>query len=380
MNRKEAWERYQEEIKGTLQTYREEMGRHLSGQTEELEQIVADAVDRLREPVLKQRKAPLCYVHFSFLRVDLIRRDYRLLAQGMDERWYLDTEPAETAAKTGQILVPLDQLWDSLTEQSRKYAGYVNAYDICHLIFEEKERIDRSIACLLRWRLRDWKERGLFAGIPFSREWILKWGEYWGDSEMLLHVDWRSKGIDAWKEAVRTAGHKADILVFGFWHKEELERTELKELDLRFSVFDKCSLKGISFDCCNLEGSRFPGSRFEGCSFHGCCLTGADFSGCAFENTSFKGAELTGAIFPAESIPFLHLDPRQLQKVTLKQGDETEQRRLWEKARRGQQDWQRQGERQEQRDWQRQGERQEQPDWQRQVERQNQPEWQGQVE
>ena len=177
MIRKEAWERYQEEINGTIQAYREEMGKHLSGRAKELEGIVADAVDRLREPILKQRKTPLCYVHFSFLRVDLIRRDYRLLAQGMDERWYLDTEPAEAAAKTGELFAPFDRLWDSLTEQSRKYAGYVNAYDIRSLIFEEKERIDRSIACLLRWGLRDWKERGLFAGIPFSWEWILKWGE-----------------------------------------------------------------------------------------------------------------------------------------------------------------------------------------------------------
>ena len=218
MIRKEAWERYQEEINGTIQAYREEMGKHLSGRAKELEGIVADAVDRLREPILKQRKTPLCYVHFSFLRVDLIRRDYRLLAQGMDERWYLDTEPAEAAAKTGELFAPFDRLWDSLTEQSRKYAGYVNAYDIRSLIFEEKERIDRSIACLLRWGLRDWKERGLFAGIPFSRDWILKWGEYWGDSEMLLHVDWRSKGMDAWKEAVRTAGHKKDALVCGCWY------------------------------------------------------------------------------------------------------------------------------------------------------------------
>ena len=157
MIRKEAWERYQEEIKGTIQAYREEMGRHLSGQAKEWEGIVADAVDRL------------CYVHFSFLRVDLIRRDYRLLAQGMDERWYLDTESAEAVTETRELLAPFDRLWDSLTGQSRKYAGYVNAYDIRSLMFEEKERIDRSIACLLRWGLRDWKERGLFAGIPFSR-------------------------------------------------------------------------------------------------------------------------------------------------------------------------------------------------------------------
>ena len=65
MIRKEAWERYQEEINGTIQAYREEMGKHLSGRAKELEGIVADAVDRLREPILKQRKTPLCYVHFS---------------------------------------------------------------------------------------------------------------------------------------------------------------------------------------------------------------------------------------------------------------------------------------------------------------------------
>ena len=366
MIRKEAWERYQEEIKGTIQAYREEMGRNLSGQAKEWEGIVADAVDRLREPVLKQRKMPLCYVHFSFLRVDLIRRDYRLLAQGMDERWYLDTEPAEAVTETRELLAPFDRLWDSLTGQSRKYAGYVNAYDIRSLMFEEKERIDRSIACLLRWGLRDWKERGLFAGVPFSREWILKWGEYWGDSEMLLHVDWRSKGMDAWKEAVRTAGRREDALVFGCWYKEELKGTELKGQDLRFSVFEKCSLKGIVFEGCNLEGSRFFGSRFEGCSFYGCCLTGADFSECVFENVSLAGAELAGAVFPAESVPFLHLDPRQLQKVMLKQGDEEEQRRIWEKARSGQE------EQREQRDWQGQADKQDQAERQRTAERQNQ--------
>ena len=41
----------------------------------------------------------------------------------------------------------------------------------------------------------------------------------------------------------------------------------------------KAPYKSIVFQNCNLEGSRFPGTRLTGCSFEGCNLWGGRFSG-----------------------------------------------------------------------------------------------------
>lgn len=318
MEREQVIQMYLEDAAGPVEEYRRQMGQHLLERSEQLESMVRDALKCLGEKIREQGKEYVSFFYVSLLRTDLQNRNYRFLLHSMNLQWYLDGEPVEVYFGAGDLLEPLDKLWDILIKKSQKYMGVVNLYDIQHILFGELKSIDSAISRILRYRLRDWESKGIFSNISLSPYWLFKWGEYRDQSEFILQTDRTPKGKEMWQEEVRKAAHKPETMVFGYWYQGEYEGDRLEMLDMRFTVFEECSLKALSFDRCNLEGSRFTGSKITGCSFAGCNLWGADFMDCTFEGATFSGSELSGARFPSQSIPFLNLDPEQLQTILIK--------------------------------------------------------------
>lgn len=318
MEREYALEQFQEAVKGRLEEYRDRIGEHLLKYGVYLEELVKTAMNRLGEEMRKEEKEYVCYLYLSFLKTDLIERRYRLYLHGLDIRWYLDEEPAEVYVDTEDLLEPLDQLWEELTEESRNYGGAVNKYDIQGLIFDELRVIDSTISQILRWRLRDWEEKMIFDEVVRTPYWILKWGEYRDQTEILVKADRTAKEASAWKKELKKALHKPETLIFGYWYQGTYKESCAAKLDMRFTVFEECRLKNMTFQSCNLEGSRFPKSSLENLSFENCNLKGADFTGCTLKDISFAGADLEEAIFPRDIIPFLGLEPEQFQVIRLK--------------------------------------------------------------
>lgn len=322
MDREQALVRFQEETADKLQAFRDRMEQHLMEGAGDLEERIKEAMNRLGEKEREQQKEYVSFLYISLLKVDFVKRSYQLLLHAMDHRWYLDENPLEVYFDTGNLLEPLDELWDYLTEESRKYFGAVNSYDIQHLMFDEWKHVEAALCRILRYRLRDWEKKGIFSNVSLAPYWLLKWGEYRDQSEFLLQTERIPREKGSWKKEIRMAVHKPETLVFSYWYQGEYEGNLLDKLDMRFIVFEEAELKKLDFQGCNMEGSRFLNSSLTECSFEGCNLWGADFSGCTFDQVSFQGAELTGALFPAQSIPFLKLDPEQLQVILLKREDQ----------------------------------------------------------
>ena len=44
-------------------------------------------------------------------------------------------------------------------------------------------------------------------------------------------------------------------------------------------------------------------------------LRQADFQGCTWKDNDFSGADMRNAVFMEQELPFLHLDPEQLQVI-----------------------------------------------------------------
>ena len=322
MEREYALETYQKTAEEIRKRYRESLGPYLTERAKQLETLVKTSMDLLGERMGEMGKEYVSYLYLSVLKTDLLFHRSRLFAHALDVRWYLDEEPAETDIDAGDLLDPLYRLWDELTEAARGSAGAVNRYDVQNLVFEELKALDGMVSGILRWRLRDWEEKKIFSGITLAPCWMLKWGEYRDQTEMLVQTQRVEKEAGAWEKSLKKASRKPETMVFGYWYQETCQGTRAKEIDMRFTVFESCRLQDLAFDHCNLEGSRFVGSHLKDCSFSGCGLQGADFTGCGLEQVSFEGADLTGAIFPAEAVPFLHLDADQLQTIQLKREEE----------------------------------------------------------
>ncbi len=318
MEREKAWSKFQEAASGKLQIYREQMRDHLLEKAGQLEEAIKEAMGQLGRQMEESGKEYVSFFYISLLKTDLIQRNYRFYLHAMNQQWYLDDEPLEIYIEALEFLKPLDVLWEELKEESKAYQGWINQYDIWHILFDELKAMDASIAQILRYRFRDWEKKEIFAGITLSPYWFLKWGEYRDQTEFILNTDRIPKENDIWKEELRKAKHKSETLVFSYWYQGDYKKDKLETLDMRFSVFEECSLENLVFHHCNMEGSRFTGSKLSGCDFEGSNLMGADFSDCILEQVSFQDAQLEGALFPAEKVPFLNLDSDQIQVILLK--------------------------------------------------------------
>lgn len=317
MERETALQSYRKAVSGKIAEFRSNMENHLIKHAEYLENMVKSGMDLLGEQMKRQEKEYVCFLYISVLKADLIARKYHIFIHGLDMRWYLDDEPVEAYVDAEELFEPFDCLRNVLEETNSGYGGAVNSYDIQNLLFEELPHMDSIICQILRYRLRDWEEKGIFDKVVRSPYWLIKWGEYRDRAEFLIQTDRVEKSDSAWKEELKKAAHDPEKMVFSYWYKGRCQGKNPQNLDMRFITFEDCIVQDVKFENCNMEGSRFPKSKINGCCFEGCNLSGADFRNCSFENTSFAGAELKLAIFPAESIPFLQISAEQLQAIQI---------------------------------------------------------------
>ncbi len=317
MERETALQNYRKAVSDRITAFRSNMEKHLLEHAEYLENIVRTGMELLGEQMKKQGKEYVCFLYISILKTDLILGKHRIMFHGLDMRWYLDEEPVEAYVDAKELFEPYVSLGKALEEENRGYGGSVNTYDIRNLLFEELPLIDSMICQILRYRLRDWEEKGILDPVERSPYWLLKWGEYRDRTAFLLQTDRVEKPASAWKDDIKKAARDPEKMVFSYWYKGKCQGKSPQNLDMRFITFEDCLIQDIAFENCNMEGSRFPKSKVNGCSFAGCNLSGADFRGCSFEKTSFAGAELTAAVFPAESIPFLDISAKQLQVIRI---------------------------------------------------------------
>lgn len=322
MDRETALEIYQGTVSERITRFQETIGAYVLEYAEELEAMVRSAADLLGEQMKKQGKESVCFLYFSILKADLLNRKYRLMLHGLDARWYLDEEPVEVYVDAKDLLSPLDKLWNDLAEAGQGYGGAVNSYDIQNMIFDQMPIFDCAVSQVLRYRLREWEKKGIFGNMTLPPSWILKWGQYRDQTEMLLRTDRAEKEEGFWSEEIARAKRKPDQMMFGYWYRGTYQDSSLEDLDLRFITFEEAGIKKVNFQNCNMEGSRFIRCTLTDCTFEGCSLWGADFRGCRFEHTSFDRAELTAAVFPAESVPFLGISAEQLQVIGLDRGEE----------------------------------------------------------
>lgn len=315
MTRQEALECFWEETEPVLKEGADAFLEGLNEKTEELSATLRQAVKSIRKESVRLEKEKIMFLHFSLLRAGLEKEEYQILAQAMDARWYLDTEPAEVTFSLNFLFPMWGAVREKLTEESRKYLGKVNRYDIEHLLADAVMACNSRLAQVLRFMFRDIEENPDFMELEKLDTWGIYWGEYRDDTELIAHVDREKKTQTDWERALRQTRNEESSMVFSFWYGAELKDCDCREKKLYFIQFEDCMLEHICFDSAILSGARFRNCRIRNCSFCNAVIHQADFSGCTWEDNCFEGADMTQTVFPEQDIPFVHLEPEQLQTI-----------------------------------------------------------------
>ncbi len=320
MTRQEALERFKLYSEALLQDYEVRFWEHLQKRKDKLERIILEGFSKLEEKVSQAGKAEIVHFQFSLLRIDLLQNKYTVLLQASDVDWYLDEDMLTITIDIGFLFEPLNSLGTQLLGESKKYVGKVNTYDVQEILSEKIMSASQLIAHSLRFILRDIEKHESFKAIPKADFWVIRWGEYRDQSEIILQVDRYEKTVEEWQVALKETEEQEDRFVCSYWYKLNLQGSEIKGKQLHFMGFEDSTLEKVDFEDSAFLGAHFRNCQLKDCSFKGTLLKYGDFRGTHFEDVDFSQADLTEAIFSEADVPYLHLSPKQLQVIHIERG------------------------------------------------------------
>nr|WP_289768749.1 pentapeptide repeat-containing protein [uncultured Acetatifactor sp.] len=320
MTRQEALVQFLEEAAPVLRQGEESFARELENQIGKLAETLKEAFSGLRREAERLEKEKLMFFHISLLRTGIQQQTWQALLQALDARWYLDTEPAQVWFSLDFLFSMYEAIQEELIQKSRKYMGKVNSYDVGHLIAESVMECNSLLAQQARYMFRDIEEYGEFAAMEKNPVWAVYWGEYRDASELVVCINREVKSQKDFERALRQTGNEPASMLLSYWYGAELKGVDCGGKQLYFVQFEDCDLSNIIFDGAVLTGARFRNCRIQDCSFRDAQLRQADFQECIWKDNDFSGADMGNAVFMEQDLPFLHLDPEQLQVILVDRG------------------------------------------------------------
>lgn len=317
MTREEALRQFEQEHQEKLKVHRK---RFMEAIPQNIPMLLTQITGAFAEAAKKaelMNKEKLVYFHFSLLRCDMIGRNYHMLLQVQDIRWFLDPEPIEVVFSVNFFYQDLNVVWDTLLEERRKYIGKINTYDVDFMIAEEAAACNLLLGDILRYSFRDIEENSDFAAIPKELLWDIRWGEYRGTSVLAARVDRIPQTSEQWKASLRKEeGGLSEM----YWYQTELTESDCSNKEMCFTTFEECLLKNLNFKGADLTGARFIRCRIEGCDFDTAILNTTYFEGCYWRDTDLKTAIFKQTVCTLEGIPLEGLDDVQLNEILVKEG------------------------------------------------------------
>ena len=151
MKREEALAKFREEEQNYIDGIKAGFLVKIQENANDIADCLQKVFSDIRTAVEERGKKDIMFIHFSILRIDFLNHIYRFLAQVMDARWYMDTDPVEVTFLLGDCFSAFTEARQKLELDSKKYMGKVNRYDIDNLLMEAGMECNIMLANLLRF-------------------------------------------------------------------------------------------------------------------------------------------------------------------------------------------------------------------------------------
>lgn len=311
MERAKAWELFCREMQPYITACREEFTLQLSAQSGELRAVVLRLIEQAKKEWESSTREAAVYFYFSLLKVDILKHQYTLALQVMDDHWHLDQQAIELYDNLDFLFQPFDRLFEQLNNKRQIFIGKIDEYDIQGLMFDELTVYSSTIAHYLRYLLRDLELEGDY--------WVIRWGEYESDTEIIRQQDLQPKSAKEWKRSLLQSEESPQWLAGSYWYQLDIRNFDCHQKNVSFMYFNQCMLQDITFDQCDMIGARFDESQLDNCSFVSADLRDADFSRCRGKQLDFTNANVAGALFCAAVIEGSNLTEEQIRTVYVKE-------------------------------------------------------------
>ncbi len=339
MNREEAIQKYQEDVKDYLQNVSERLESGFAEKEKWFMQAMQQTLRQLYSD--HEEKGKIRYLQMSLLRSRMDEALYEMLLSFHNEAYFLDPAPRMQKIDISDLFMPLKAARTALYQALRRYQGKVQKYDADRIIRETAMNVYKKRAERCRFLFRDldlWlSEEGLQAGQRLT----VKWGGFEEASETIFLKDTGKKEqkqfltynepntVEQWDSQYvyqnwETA-HFTDLdtekknLLFAVLRQCRMERCQWKNCLMPGAGFRRSDLRQVAFAGCDLSGSDFRGVRFEQVTFLQCNLSNADFTGTELQGVAFTGSMMDNAVFSRDGLSCKGLNAGQLQKIRMEE-------------------------------------------------------------
>ncbi|WP_270169005.1 pentapeptide repeat-containing protein [Paenibacillus sp. SYP-B4298] len=218
------------------------------------------------------------------------------LVEATDERWLLDRAPIRHIYEASWLLPALTAFRERLSREAgkRSYQGAIDANELEHACQLAVPLLNAYVVALLREAFQEACVLESFGRLERADSFEARVGEYRDQSESIYRVEQTtaiSDKLRAWLEEKEEQGY-----AYQAFDGALLDEGDYDGLDMRYTAFRSCSLKGSSIQKAVLAGSRWENCALDGCHFIGSRLYGASFAGCALAGSRFAAVDADAGV------------------------------------------------------------------------------------
>jgi BTB/POZ domain-containing protein KCTD9 len=143
---------------------------------------VCKQISNLQE---KEEKGKILNMHFQVLRTDILSREYTIQISGYEKTSYLDKNPVQTKFEAKEFFKQLDELYEYLVKNAKKYVGKVSVDDVEIIIQKEITNYIRYVISIARIAIESIQEKEEFKKLEKEEKFTVYVGEYKDESEKI---------------------------------------------------------------------------------------------------------------------------------------------------------------------------------------------------
>ncbi|AIQ11346.1 pentapeptide repeat-containing protein [Paenibacillus durus] len=232
---------------------------------------------------------PIGYIHYSFLRTQILDQSYLYMVEAYSAQWYEDDSECRLTYDASWAYTSMSTMLEALEQERKKYMGALNPADIERLMLESTPLFHQFVSSIMRLAITEAVQTPEYQAIHKAGRLLIRTGEFRDISENLYVEDQKNANTDAVREQLTQAGEE-ESYIYENIKNLSLPHLHLIEKDLRYNDFSYSDLRGSQFHACVLIGSRWQQTNVEGGSFQGCLLSDADFRYSDLKGANFRGA------------------------------------------------------------------------------------------
>ncbi len=287
--------------------------------TNEFVNIILDLFSKINKLQSEQKLGALKYIDCSFLYTSFVLKNpiYRIYAY--DNKTILGDDICSVDYNVGWLLEDLINVSNKFIREKNNYNIMLTPPGLQILPRLSIPKIIYWFYCLVKYAIRKAIKSDEFKSINKSKKIDIFCGEY--DNNPFNIYRYTEEKVDIKKKLKEIKNVHENKSLFGVFNALKINQIDFKDIDFRFSRFDKCSfldctfenniLDDVEFSQCQISDTDFYNSRFYGITFSKCILNNVNFydinvgdhymdknlTNLVYKNISFEQCVLKNTIF-----------------------------------------------------------------------------------